>query len=83
MSMVDDMIDDLAREVLGTDARPLAEHVRRLCIKHGGVRKCAKAVGISYGYLARMRNGKARAPSDATLRKLGLLATPLYLTAEP
>lgn len=75
--------NEVADAIMGDDARTLAEHVRRLCIKHGGVRKCAKAIGISYGYLARMRNGKAHAPSDATLHKLGLLATPLYLTREP
>ena len=50
----------------------LAYRVRQLIVKHGGMRLAARAVGIDPGYLSRMMSGDKTAPSDATLKRLGL-----------
>jgi len=52
--------------------------VRGIVEKHGGVRAAASATGVDKSFISRLLNGKKTAPSDETLRKLGLHAAPMY-----
>jgi transcriptional regulator with XRE-family HTH domain len=70
-------------DMMGGHARTIDEHVRMLCRKYGGQNKAARALGFDKSYLSKLRSGKKANPSSATLVKLGLLPTPLYLTREP
>lgn len=57
----------------------LAERVRHLERKHGGLRAAARAVGIDAGYLMRLRDGEKTHPSNTTLEKLGLRKEVTYV----
>lgn len=39
---------------------------------HGGLRKCALAIGMKAPYLSRLRNGIQSNPGDSILTKLGI-----------
>ena len=45
---------------------------------HGGVRAAERATGVDKSFISRVMSGKKVAPSDETLRRLGLRAVPLY-----
>ena len=47
--------------------------INELAKEHGGIRAAGRAIKLSAGYLSRLRNGKAEAPGDEALRKLGLI----------
>lgn len=57
------------------DTRTLRQRVQALTKQHGGLRAAARAIGLSAPYLVRLREGKHPQPSDATLRKLGMVRT--------
>ena len=56
----------------------LEEAVRRVVIKYGGVRAAASATGVDKSFISRLMNGKKVAPSEETLKALGLQHVPLY-----
>lgn len=53
----------------------LQEQIDSLIIEHGSYRKAAKAVGIDYAYLKRMKDGSMTNPSHIVCEKLGLKKT--------
>lgn len=55
------------------------QRIGELVLRHGGVRAAARAIRVDAGYLQRLYTGEKRNPSDATLRKLGMLPCPFYL----
>lgn len=55
------------------DTQTISDAVQALIDRHGGLRPAARAVGINYAYLWRLWNGVKSNPSDAVLRKLGLV----------
>ena len=61
-----------------TNLITLNEAVRRVVIRHGGVRAAALATGVDKSFISRLMNGKKVAPSVNTLRALGLESVPLY-----
>lgn len=56
----------------------LEDAVNRIVLEHGGVRAAARATGVDKGFISRLLNGKKTAPSDETLKALGLRPVPLY-----
>jgi hypothetical protein len=54
--------------------RRVADVVRQ----HGGLRKAARALGMTPQYLWRLGEGEKDNPSDAVLRKLGLKRQVVY-----
>ncbi|GGA00204.1 hypothetical protein [Dyella caseinilytica] len=65
------------------NALPLCDHIAEIIERHGGIRSAARHLKIDPTYLLRMGNGDKTHPSEAVLKKLGLLPTPLYLRAKP
>lgn len=74
------MSDKATKEVVMVS---LAYRIRQLIAQHGGMRLAARAVGIDPGYLSRMMSGDKTAPSDATLKRLGLRKIVSYQSAHP
>lgn len=56
----------------------LENAVKAVVAEHGGVRAAARATGVDKSFISRLMNGHKTAPSDETLRLLGLRAVPLY-----
>ena len=56
----------------------LEDAVRAVVAKHGGVRAAERATGVDKSFISRLMNGHKVAPSEETLRLLGLRAVPLY-----
>lgn len=52
--------------------------VAAVVARHGGVRAAARATGVDKSFVSRLMRGHKTAPSDETLRRLGLRAVPLY-----
>ena len=50
----------------------LQHAVEAIVHKHGGVRAAARAIGVNYAYLSRLRTGEKCNPTATVLRKLGL-----------
>lgn len=51
----------------------IEKRVAALVKRHGSYRKAAKAIGVGYSYLCRLRTGSRTNPSTVMLRKLGLM----------
>jgi len=51
--------------------KSLFERVTEICRQCGGLRRAARHLGMSAGFLSQVRSGKKR-PSVSTLKKLGL-----------
>jgi hypothetical protein len=51
----------------------IAERVCELIEQHGSLRAAARAINLDPGYMARLRMGTKKAPSNKTLQKLSLL----------
>lgn len=47
-------------------------HIEKLVTRYRGVRAAARALGVDPAFLSRLRLGRKKNPSDATLAKLGL-----------
>lgn len=60
------------------DRMRIRARIEELEISHGGLRKAAQKVDIDAGYLCRLKHGIDTSPSDATLKKLGLVKTVDY-----
>jgi transcriptional regulator with XRE-family HTH domain len=56
----------------------LDDAVSEIVRKHGGVRAAARATGVDKGFISRLMSGKRTAPSDETLKALGLRPVALY-----
>ena len=56
----------------------LEDAVRAVVAKHGGVRAAERATGVDKSFISRLMNRHKVAPSEETLRLLGLRAVPLY-----
>lgn len=65
------------------NAVTVSDHAASLILEHGSVRAAANAVGVDHAYLHKLAMGAKWNPSKATLRKLGLMPTPLYLKEKP
>lgn len=50
----------------------LRTRLLELTLQHGSLRAAGRALGVSPGYLLRLRNGEKTEPSARLLRKLGL-----------
>jgi hypothetical protein len=57
--------------------------VQRLADKHGSLRAAARVLGVTPAYLCRLRQGAKIGPSDAFLRKLGLVREVTYRWKAP
>jgi len=53
--------------------------VRLVVDKHGGIRATERATGVDKSFISRLLRGHKTAPSNETLRKLGLRPVPLYV----
>lgn len=61
----------------------LEEAVLRVVNRHGGVRAAERATGVDKSFISRLMNGHKTAPSEDTLRALGLRSVPLYEVLGP
>jgi AraC-like DNA-binding protein len=52
--------------------RTLAERINELVAQHGSLRALARVMECSPSYICRLRDGGAKNPGPAVLRKLGL-----------
>lgn len=59
-----------------------SDQAAMLIEKHGSIRLAAKALKMDHAHLYRIAIGKKGATA-ATLKKLGLMPTPLYLQRKP
>ena len=59
-----------------------ADRAASLIEAHGSVRVAAKHLGMDHAHLHKIAMGKKNA-STITLKKLGLMPTPLYLLRKP
>lgn len=50
----------------------LKQRILDLKEQHGSLRAAARVLGVTAGYLCRLRDGKKNNPSQALLRKMGL-----------
>lgn len=60
----------------------LAEHCRKLIVKHGSARKAAEAIGLNHSYLWRLAKGEKSEPTPDVLEKLGLERVVSYRKAK-
>ena len=56
----------------------LEDAVAAIVKKHGGIRAAERATGVDKSFISRLMNGHKVAPSEETLKALGLRAVPLY-----
>lgn len=61
-----------------TDLATIQDAVAAVVERHGGVRATARATGVAKAFISRLMRGHKTAPSEETLRRLGLRACPLY-----
>lgn len=64
--------------VMGKSLMTLDDAVQKIVDAHGGVRAASRATGVDKSFISRLMTGKKTAPSDETLKKLGLKSVPLY-----
>lgn len=60
----------------------VSDQASMLILRHGSVRLAAKALKMDHAHLHKIAMGKKNA-SAVTLKKLGLMPTPLYLLRKP
>lgn len=58
--------------------RTLEQAVAIIVKRHGGIRAAQRATGVDKAFISRLMRGLKVHPSDDTLAKLGLKATPRY-----
>lgn len=56
----------------------LEQAVQAIVKQHGGVRAASRATGVDKSFISRLMNGHKTAPSEETLKALGLRSVPLY-----
>lgn len=61
----------------------LQQRVKYFIKKFGGVRICARALGIDAAYLTRLASGESYRPSVRILTKLGMKRTVIYEVINP
>ena len=72
----DQMIYDQMRD--NYNLVTLREAVTSVVVVHGGIRASARACGVDKTFISRCLAGKVVHPTDETLKRLGLVAVPLY-----
>lgn len=61
----------------------LKKRIETLTKRHGSLRAVARVLKIDSGYLSRLASGEKDNPSDAVLRKLGLVRYVMYGLVNP